>query len=315
MQPLISVVSPVYKAENIVEELVMRITENVKSITEDFEIVLVCDGSPDASWEKIKKCCKQNSFVKGINLSKNFGQEYAITAGLAEAQGEWLVVMDCDLQDNPNEIPNLYKKAQEGFDIVFGKRALRKDSYTKRLQSRFFYAIYNYLTDTKQDANIGNFGIFHNKVIKSILSMNDSVRCFTTMATWVGFKQTTIPVVHEKRHEGTSSYSLKKLLKLSQNIILTFSNKPLSLMVKFGFILSLMSFIVGIFYFVQYMLGITDVSGFTSLIISLWLIAGLLIMFMGVLGLYLSKIFDNTKKRPLYIIEEKINFDNAENKL
>jgi len=192
---------------------------------------------------------------------------------------------------------------------------MRRDSFWKRTQSCIFYALYNYLTDTKQNPNIGNFGIFNRKVVKSILAMNDSVRCFSTMATWVGFKQTTISVVHEKRHEGASSYSLKKLLKLSQNIILTFSNKPLSLMVKFGFLLSVLSFIVGLYYFVQYMLGITDVSGYTSLIISLWLIAGLLIMFMGVLGLYLSKIFDNTKKRPLYIIEEKINFDNAENKL
>lgn len=315
MQPLISVVSPVYKAENIVEELVMRIVENVKSISDNYEIILVCDASPDASWEKIKQCCQQNLKVKGINLSKNFGQEYAITAGLYEAKGEWMIVIDCDLQDDPKEILNLYVKAQEGFDVVFGERKLRKDSFLKRIQSRVFYALYNYLTDTKQNPNIGNFGIFNCKVIKSILAMNDSVRCFTTMATWVGFKQATIPIVHEERYEGKSSYSLRKLLKLSQNIILTFSNKPLSLMVKFGFLLSALSFMVGLYYFVQYILGITDVSGFTSLIISLWLIAGLLIMFMGVLGLYLSKIFDNTKNRPLYIIEEKINFDNAENKL
>lgn len=315
MRPLISVVTPVYKAENIVDELVKQIVSSVSTITDNFEILLVCDGSPDASWEKIVQNCRLYPQAKGIKLSKNFGQEYAIMAGLNESKGEWVVVMDCDLQDNPNEIPNLYAKAQEGFEVVFGQRVQRKDSLWKKMQARMFYALYNYLTNTKQDANIGNFGIFHRKVIESVLAMNDSVRCFTTMITWVGFNKTTIPVVHEKRYEGQSSYSFGKLLNLSQDIIVSFSNKPLSLMVKFGFLLSICSFLVGIYYLVQYLLGITDVSGYTSLIISLWLIAGLLIMFMGVLGIYLSKIFDNTKQRPRYIIQEKINFDDVDHQL
>ncbi len=311
MQPLISVVSPVYKADYLVEELVRRVVECTSEVTDNFEFVLVCDGSPDNSWNVIKKCCADDSRVKGVNLSRNFGQEYAIMAGLREARGEWIVVMDCDLQDDPKEIPNLYAKAQEGFDVVFGQRILRKDSLVKKLQSRMFYAVFDYLTDTKQSESIGNFGIFHSKVIKSMLEMNDSVRCFTTMIHWVGFKRATIPIVHEERLQGESSYSWAKLLKLSQNIIISFSNKPLLLMVRFGFFISLVSFLIGVYYLLQYLWGITDVSGYTSTIISLWLIAGLLIMFMGILGLYLSKIFDNTKQRPHYIIEEKVNFEDA----
>ncbi len=312
MQPLISVVSPVYKADYLVKELVERVVKHVSEITDNFEIVLVCDGSPDNSWNAIKQCCATERRVKGVNLSRNFGQEYAIMAGLREARGEWIVVMDCDLQDDPKEIPNLYAKAQEGFDVVFGQRIQRKDSLMKRFQSYLFYAVFDYLTDTKQSESIGNYGIFHSKVIKSMLEMNDSVRCFTTMIHWVGFKRTTIPIVHEKRSQGESSYSWAKLFHLSQNIILSFSNKPLLLMVRFGFFVSIVSFLIGIYYFVQYITGITDVSGFTSTIISLWMIAGLLIMFMGILGLYLSKIFDNTKQRPHYIIEEKVNFEDVE---
>lgn len=299
--------SPVYRAEDIVEELVRRTVHEVQSITDRFELLLVCDGSPDDSWQRIAQCCAHDSRVKGINLSRNFGQEYAISAGLREAQGEWVVVMDCDLQDNPADIQRLYAKAQEGYDVVFGQRTERKDSWMKCLQSRLFYAVFNFLTDIDHTKGVGNFGIFHSKVIASVLAMNDSVRCFTTMVHWVGYKRCTIPVVHEERYSGSSSYSLFKLLRLSGNTIVSFSSKPLTLMVYFGLLVSLLSFGVGVYYYVLYLMGETDVAGFTSIMISLWLIAGLLIMFMGVLGLYLSKTFDNSKQRPHYVVQERIN--------
>ena len=308
MSVLMSVVTPVYKAETIVSELSRRVVESVSGITNNFEVIFVCDGSPDDSWGEICKVCGSDNRLKGLKLTRNFGQDYAIAAGLSEAKGDWVVVMDCDLQDNPKDIPSLYAKALEGYDVVFALRTERKDGFFKKLSSKIFYAVFNYLTDTKQDSRIGNFGIFHSKVIRCVEQMHDSVRNFTTMIHWTGFEIGYVSVSRDERFDGKSSYSLAKLFTYSKDIIVAFSNKPLTLMVKFGFLLSFFSFLVGIYYFVQYAKGVTDVVGYTSLIVSLWFLSGLIIMFMGVLGLYLSKTFDNTKHRPHFVIGEKVNF-------
>lgn len=176
--PLISIVSPVYKAEKIVDILVKRIKEEVSKITENYEIILVEDGSPDRSWEAIERNCMEDKRVKGIKLSRNFGQHYAITAGLDHAKGEWTVVMDCDLQDRPEEIINLYQKALEGYDIVLARRHKRQDSFLKRTFSWLFYKILSYLTGTKHDPAVANFGIYHKKVIQAVSQMRESIRYF-----------------------------------------------------------------------------------------------------------------------------------------
>lgn len=147
----LSIVSPIYKGEKMLDELVRRITMSVTSITDEYEIILVNDQSPDDSWNVIKRICKEDKHVKGVNLSRNFGQHYAITAGLSKSSGEWVVVMDCDLQDRPEEIPNLYHKAMVGYDSVFAQRVERQDTFTKRLSSTIFYKVFSFLTDTKQD--------------------------------------------------------------------------------------------------------------------------------------------------------------------
>ena len=155
----ISIVSPVYRGEKMVAELVRRNVEALRSITEDYEIILVNDESPDNSWQSIEQECAKNPRVKGLNLSRNFGQHYAITAGLSYATGEWIVVMDCDLQDRPEEIPNLYAKAQEGYDSVLAQRIQRSHSWIKRFGSKCFYKVFSYLTETTQDSSVANFGI------------------------------------------------------------------------------------------------------------------------------------------------------------
>lgn len=160
--------------------------------------------------------------MKGINLSRNFGQHYAITAGLSQAKGEWVVVMDCDLQDTPEEIKNLYTKAQEGYDSVFAQRVERKDKFLKRLSSIVFYKVFSFLTDSKQDETVANFGIYHRKVVNAILSMGDSIRYFPIMAQWVGFRKGYLPIKHGARKEGKSSYSLFKLLKLASDNMIGF---------------------------------------------------------------------------------------------
>lgn len=303
----ISVVSPVYRADKIVQELVKQVKENLLTITEDFEIILVNDASPDNSWVAIETECKKDKRVKGINLSRNFGQHYAITAGLSYAKGEWVVVMDCDLQDRPDEIPNLYKKAMEGWDIVFAQRKERKDGFFKKKLSKLFYYLFSYLTETKQDASVANFGIYNKKVIVAILSMKDQIRFFPTMVQWVGFRKYYLPVKHSERFEGKSSYNFKGLFKLALNSILAFSDKPLRLTVKLGFGITLISLLVMLVYFIMYLTGSIKVLGFTSLIISFWFLSGIIIFILGFVGLYIGKMFEKVKDRPNFIVQEEIN--------
>lgn len=292
----------------MLDELVQRITKSVDSITSDYEIILVNDCSPDNSWLKIKELCKKLPRVKGVNLSRNFGQHYAITAGLSKAAGDWVVVMDCDLQDRPEEIPNLYAKACEGYDSVFAQRLERHDTFMKRLSSTIFYMVFSFLTDTKQDKTVANFGIYNRKVVDAILAMGDSIRYFPIMAQWVGFRKYFLPVQHAEREIGKSSYNLFKLLKLASDNMIGFSDKPLRLMLRFGFLVVIVSLLVALYYFVIWALGIVVVSGFTTMVISIWLAVGILTMMLGITGLYIGKIYDRVKGRPIFIIEETCNF-------
>ncbi len=214
----LSVISPVYGAERLIPQLVNRISAAVTSITNDYEIILVDDCGPDNSWEAILKETQVHEKVIGIRLSRNFGQHYAITAGLDHAKGEWVVVMDCDLQDRPEEIPALYAKAIEGYDIVLARRFERKDSFLKKLFSFTFYKTLGYLTGFQQDESVANFGIYHKKVIQAVCSMRESIRYFPTMVKWVGFKATKINVEHSQREEGKSGYNL--YLKVASKSVL-----------------------------------------------------------------------------------------------
>jgi glycosyltransferase involved in cell wall biosynthesis len=305
--PLISVVSPVYGCSTNLIELYVRLKESISTITEDFEIILVNDASPDDAWNTIVALCEKDERVKGLNLSRNFGQHYAITAGLEYAKGEWVVVMDCDLQDRPEEIPNLYNKAMEGYDSVFAQRFQRKDKFFKRFFSKMFYALFGYLTETKQDPSVANFGIYSRNVIDSILQMRDQIRFFPTMVQWVGYNKFYFPVKHDERGSGISGYSLKKLINLAINNIIAFSDKPLRLTAKIGFVIASLSFIVGFVYLIMYFFGKIEVLGFASLIISLWFLSGVIMMILGMLGLYIGKVFEKVKERPVFIVKKKIN--------
>lgn len=309
---LISIISPIYKGEKMLDELISRIEKSVKTVTDDFEIILVNDSSPDNSWEKIQSICQQDHYVKALNLSRNFGQHYAITAGLSKAKGEWIVVMDCDLQDRPEEIPNLYAKAQEGYDTVFAQRVERQDSFLKKLSSTVYHMFFKFLTGIKTDKTVANFGIYHRKVIQAVLSMGDAIRNFATMVKWVGFRQTFLPVQHDSRGEGTSGYNLFTLLRLAENTIINFSNKPLRLVLNLGFFIVIISFLIALFYLLSYLLGYIEVDGFATIVISIWLIGGMLMFVIGVVGLYLCKIFDRVKGRPIFIIGDELNFDNKD---
>lgn len=307
--PLFSIVSPVYKAEKIIPLLVERIENSVSKITADYEIILVEDGGPDQSWTVIEAIAKTNSKIKGIKLSRNFGQHPAIMAGLSQAKGDWVVVMDCDLQDQPEEIEKLYAKALEGFDIVLAKRRDRRDSFFKKTTSKLFSLIYSYLTETKFDSTIANFGIYNIKVITEVLKMDDYIKSFPLFVNWVGYKSTSVEVEHGERNTGKSSYTYSKLVSLAFNTIISFSNKPLKLFVKFGMVMSLVSFIVGLITIFKYFRGEISVLGYSSLMVSIWFLSGVIITITGIVGIYIGKIFDQSKGRNSFIIDKIINND------
>lgn len=300
----LSIISPVYRAENVLDELVSRIKASAP--VKEFEIILVDDDSPDNSWQKIEQLASIHPEIRGIKLSRNFGQHYAITAGLDAAKGEWVVVMDCDLQDRPEEIPDLIAKASEGYDVVLARRTNRQDNFLKRLSSKIFYRTLAWLTGSDQDETIGNFGIYHRKVIVQIVGMRESIRYFPTMVKWVGFRQTTLDVVHAEREEGSSNYNFKKLFNLALDIMLAYSDKPIRLTVKLGMLVALTGFLFALYTFYKYLHGDIIVAGYASLIISLWMLSGFLLITLGMVGLYIGKTFEGVKNRPIYIVEKKI---------
>ena len=303
---MISIVSPVYRAEKILPILVSEINLVMERIGKDYEIILVDDRSPDNSWEVMKVLSSQNPKIKSIRLSRNFGQHSAIFAGLTKTKGDWVVVMDCDMQDQPKEIAKLYKKALEGYDIVLGQRENRKDKFLKKLSSKLFYKVFNYLSGGQFNNEIGNFGIYKKKVIGSILNINDYIKFFPLFINWVGFKSISIPIEHSEREEGKSSYSISRLLKLAFNVIVSFSDKPLRLFINFGLGISILSFILGIYYLYLAITHKITQPGFSSLILSIWFLSGIIISCIGIVGVYLGKTFDQAKNRPTFIIDEEL---------
>jgi polyisoprenyl-phosphate glycosyltransferase len=303
----ISVVIPVYKAEKILDVLYSRLIASLETITKDFEIILVEDCGGDQSWDVIQRLASEDTRVKGLQFSRNFGQHYGITAGLDYCNGDWVVVMDCDLQDRPEEIPRLYEKAKEGYDVVLAKRRNRQDSFFKKLTSKTFYQVFNYLADLQYDAEVGNFRIISRKVVSSLRLMREQLRFFGGLVDWMGFPTGSIEVQHDPRLEGKSTYTFKKLLKLAIDTIVAYSDKPLRLSVKMGFIIALISFMGGIYLIFKLILFGTPVLGWSSLIVSLYFLGGIIIANFGIIGIYLGKTFDQSKNRPLYLIRNQTN--------
>lgn len=301
--PHLSVVIPVYKAEAHLHELYARLKQSLELISEDFEIILVEDCGGDRSWEIIIQLAKQDPRVKGIQFSRNFGQHYGITAGLDHSSGDWVVVMDDDLQDLPEEIPALYNKAKEGYDIVLAKRGKRQDPLLKRLVAWLFYKVFSYLSDVSYDAQVGNFRIVSRKVVSSFQLMREQLRFFGALIDWTGFSTTSINVKHGARWAGKSTYNFSKAWKLSIDAIIAYSDKPLRLSIKLGFTLALFAFIYGIYTLLRFFIYGSPVLGWSSLIVSLYFLGGIIIFNLGIIGIYLGKTFDEVKKRPLYLIK------------
>ena len=303
----ISVVIPVYGCKAALPELHRRLTESLSQITNEYEIILVDDNCPQNSWEEIVELCQKDEKVKGFHLSRNFGQIRAITAGLDKSKGDWVVVMDCDLQDRPEAIVELYQKAQEGYDVVFARRTERVDTAVTKILSKTFYKVYDYFTDGAFDSSICNFSISRRKVIGSYCSMREHNRAFTMFIRWLGFKETAIDLKADARFEGTSSYNLQRKLKMAFEIITSQSNKPLFFSVHAGFLIALCSFLYIVYLMIRALVVGDVLSGWTTIVASIFLMGGLLLIAIGVVGISIVNIFEEAKNRPLYVIAEALN--------
>ena len=301
----ISVVIPVYKAESCLEELYRRLTNALAPITQDFEIMLIEDCGGDRSWQLIVELAKRDGRVKGIQFSRKFGQHHGITAGLDHCDGDWVVVMDCDLQDRPEEIPRLYAKAREGHEMVLARRGRRSDPLFKRLSSRLYYSVFSWLADMDYDPQGGNFRILSRKVITNYRDMGERSRFFGSLINWMGFPAASIDVQHDERADGQSTYTFSRLWQLGAETIIAYSDKPLRLAIRVGFFIALCALLYGLYIIFLALFHGSPVAGWSSLMVSVYFMGGVIVGILGVLGIYLGKTYDETKRRPLYVINHQ----------
>ncbi|MBX7042426.1 MAG: glycosyltransferase [Ignavibacteria bacterium] len=302
----ISVVSPVYKAEKIVDELVKRLSDVLRGLTDDYEIILVEDCGGDDSWNRIEENCRRDTHVKGILLSRNFGQHYAITAGLMQATGDVIVVMDCDLQDDPAHIARLLDEYKRGFEIVFTRRIGRKHSFFKMITAKIYNSMFTLFSDKNYELNVGSMTMFSARVKDEFIRLKDQDRLYIQLLKWIGFRSTYVPVEHRERYEGKSSYSISKLFFTAIQGWTSYSDKLLRLSIYSGLLISAITLLVGIYIVISYFLKSFQ-PGWPSLIVAILFSTGLILMSIGITGIYIGKIFEQTKQRPLFIIDKKLN--------
>jgi dolichol-phosphate mannosyltransferase len=300
----LSIVIPVYNESSLIDELVKRVKQNVKLITEDYEIIIVDDGSHDNTWNSIENEAKSENRIKGLKLSRNFGHHYAITAGLHNSIGEWVVVMDGDLQDRPEVIPDLYKKAQEGFDVVFVSRQNRPEKLHYRIAQKIFYWILRSLSGIDFDSRQANFSIINKKVVEAFKTFPENARFYGSTIKWLGFNRSFILADHGVRHSGKPSYTIRKRFKLASDIILSFSERPLKVAVTFGLLVTLSSIIMSIWLIIGALNFNFSVLGWPSIMTSIFFLGGSILTVLGIIGIYLGRVFNQVKSRPLYIVDK-----------
>ncbi len=301
--PYLSFVSPVYGSPQSLPGLHDRIAAVCAELGVTFELILVDDRCPMDSWSVIQDLAAAHPTVRGVRLSRNFGQHPAIQAGLALVRGQWVVVIDCDLQDRPEEVPRLLAKAKEGFDIVRARKVARKDVWHRRLASQAFYRTLSYLTDSKQTSEIGNFGLYRRAVIDSIMSWREDGKFFPIIINWAGYAQAEVEVEHSERAFGKSSYTTMKLIRLAMDVILSFSDKPLRICIVMGLGISSATFLAALFTLTRVIFFGTVVAGWASIAFSVWFLSGVIITVLGVSGLYIGRVLNEAKGRPVFIVD------------
>lgn len=304
--PVVSVVAPVYNQRSeTLAELVRRVSTAVSAISQDFEIILIDDGSANDAWRVIGKLARVNPKVRGFHLARNFGQHVAITAGLDHADGDWVVVMDADLQDRPEVIPELYAKAQEGFDVVFVNRAQRPEPLIYRIATAIFYWVFNALSGQGYNRLQGNFSIVSGQAVRAFRLLREPDRFYGGILRWVGFRHASITAAHAAADGGLSSYSLAKRIRFAFNLIVGFSTRLLYVSIVIGLLMALVSFIMASFIIIEKFLQPQyPLPGWPSVMTAIFFTAGVTNVTIGLTGIYIAQILQQTKGRPLYVVSE-----------
>lgn len=299
----LSVVVPTYACATCLHALHERLTAALATLAVSYELVFVDDRAPDGSWDVLAQLAAADPRVRAFRLSRNFGQHMAITAGLAEATGAWVVVMDCDLQDPPEEIPRLYAKAREGHDIVLARRVQRPGARVRDHAGRLYFRLLNAVAGTSIDRTYGTFSIISRQVVSAYLQFRDRDRHYLFILYWLGFNQATIDCAAAPRHSGKSSYSVRALLRHALDGLMFQTTVVLRWIVYAGFTLAGAGALLACF-FVASHLTHGSAPGWTSIATMLLLLSGFSIASSGVVGLYVGKTFEQVKQRPLYVISE-----------
>lgn len=318
-RPVISIVGPVYNEEALLEEFCNRMVAVLETLGEPFELVLVNDGSRDASPEILRRLHGRDPRVKVLNFSRNFGLQAALTAGLDHVAGQAIVVMDTDLQDPPEVVPMLIAKWREGYQLVYAQRAERAgETWFKKVTASAFYRLIARITSIEIPVDTGEFRLMDRKVVNAIRQMREYNRFMRGMSVWVGYRQTGITYERDARKAGETKFPFKKMLRLAIDGITSFSYLPLQLATYFGFAVAAVSLI---FLLVVVTLRLVDWTGIAgeqafygqaSTLVAVLFFGGVQLIFLGIIGEYLGRIYDEVKKRPLYIVAEELGFEPEE---
>lgn len=305
----LSVIAPVYRNEPHLKRLHAEIVVSLERIPDftDFEIVFVDDASPDHAWEVIAELAANDARVKGLKLSRNFGQHHAITAGLDICGGDWAVVMDADGQNPPEFITLLWEEAKKGYDVVNARRVDRGDHVMRSWLSNAYHALFQWLSGFNYDRDVANFRLINRKVIDALGHMRESFRGFPMHVHWLGFRSINVDVPHPARWSGQSAYSLHKLLALAADVAVAYSNKPLKISAFLGVGISVLALVVLVVLVARAWIYAIPVPGWTSLVASVWFFSGLILANLGVVGIYISQVLTESRGRPLYVIDRKVN--------
>ena len=321
---VISIVIPTYKSEANLSALIERLENVLSGLIYKHEIIFVNDNSPDNTMSVLRKFCSENPIIKVVSLSRNFGQQLATSAGLKYASGDAVIIMDDDLQDPPEFIPELIKKWEEGYEIVYAIRRTRQENFIKRTAYKLFYGILSKLSHINIPKDSGDFGLMDRKIIAIINEMPERDRFVRGLRAWVGFKQIGLEYNRDARYKGAPAYNLKKIIKLSLDGLLSFSNVPIKISSAVGLMVSgiaFLGFMLTLFqkilthYFPEVPFAV--LPGFSTIVLSILFLGGVQLLSIGILGEYIGRIYNEVKQRPLYLVSETIGFNKpaTENKL
>ncbi len=303
--PQIAVVIPYFRSEALIDGLVARLSAALSSIGADWQVVLVDDGSPDEGWAKIAHAASQDSRITGVRLSRNFGQHAAITAGMHHARARWYVVMDCDLQDRPEDIPSLYSHALEkGVDVALAQRESSGLGLRRTFGSRAFNLVLRWMSLTDFSNEIGNFRIFSDKVAEAYRAFPEQMRFFPALMNEVGFSSSKLRLPRDERPAGQSSYNFRKLLRLAFDSVVTYTDRPLRYLAASGAAIAAGSVVLGLAVILRALFFGSPVAGWPSLMAMVAFFGGAQIFAISILGLYVGQVFKETKRRPIYIVDK-----------